>query len=310
MNSRSNQRGRSGDMTSIDDLDMLINVGQSLSSLDIDNVFKDEAGNASQNIRSRDLKQRFSQQTKLDAAANKRHDIDVDEFPTNEEPRNLNKVERMSTLGSFSIGAGSFNASSFPEEPWPSSAGPLGNSSVNDHSKQLLGKSSTETSATTMKPKSIMKHDVNTTGTNLYGHKESKNDSSETDNESNDDKDGNKRVHSNSPKENAMKTEDDAAEITSSIPSNTMNSNNDKNDVNDGGNDSNYISTIGPIRNPNENDVLLGRGGRNNQWSGNEKLRLFALELSNAYRSALKRNKPAIAWVLVMKMREQIPKGR
>jgi hypothetical protein len=64
------------------------------------------------------------------------------------------------------------------------------------------------------------------------------------------------------------------------------------------------------ISTPHENDVLLGRGGKNNQWSGNETLRLFALELSTTYRTALKRNKPSIAWVLVTKMRGLNPRSR
>jgi hypothetical protein len=65
-----------------------------------------------------------------------------------------------------------------------------------------------------------------------------------------------------------------------------------------------------PCITPHENDVLLGRGGRNNQWSGNETLRTMAREMSDAYKAAPKRNKPAIAWMLVTKIRSLTPPGR
>jgi hypothetical protein len=45
------------------------------------------------------------------------------------------------------------------------------------------------------------------------------------------------------------------------------------------------------IQIPHEHDVLLGRGGRNNQWTGNEILRHAAFELSNQYRTAKKTRK-------------------
>ena len=61
---------------------------------------------------------------------------------------------------------------------------------------------------------------------------------------------------------------------------------------------------------PNKNDVLLGRGGKNNQHSGNEQLRHMARELSDTYAAAPKRNKPAIAWLLVTKLRTLNPPGR
>ena len=61
---------------------------------------------------------------------------------------------------------------------------------------------------------------------------------------------------------------------------------------------------------PNKNDVLLGRGGKNNQHSGNEQLRHMAREMSHTYAAAPKRNKPTIAWLLVTKLRTLNPPGR
>lgn len=73
---------------------------------------------------------------------------------------------------------------------------------------------------------------------------------------------------------------------------------------------SSIAASTAPMIQPTENDVLLGRGGRNNQWSGNENLRTMARQLSAAYKSAPKRNKPAIAWLLVTKVRSLKPPGR
>jgi len=61
---------------------------------------------------------------------------------------------------------------------------------------------------------------------------------------------------------------------------------------------------------PNKNDVLLGRGGKNNQHSGNEQLRRLARDMSGQYAAAPKRNKPSIAWLLVTKIRSLQPPGR
>ena len=71
-----------------------------------------------------------------------------------------------------------------------------------------------------------------------------------------------------------------------------------------------YTASTIPVQEPNINDVLLGRGGKNNQWSGNETLREMARTMSNVYSAAPKRNKPAIAMVLVQKMRALTPSGR
>jgi hypothetical protein len=59
-----------------------------------------------------------------------------------------------------------------------------------------------------------------------------------------------------------------------------------------------------------ENDVLLGRGGKKNQHAGNEKLRLMATKYSSFYRAALKREKPAIALLLVHLVQSLKPSGR
>lgn len=59
-----------------------------------------------------------------------------------------------------------------------------------------------------------------------------------------------------------------------------------------------------------ENDVLLGRGGKKNQHAGNENLRLMATKYSSLYRTALKREKPAIALLLVHLVQSMKPSGR
>eukprot|EP00523_Entomoneis_sp_CCMP467_P010803 CAMPEP_0168725362 /NCGR_PEP_ID=MMETSP0724-20121128/4113_1 /TAXON_ID=265536 /ORGANISM="Amphiprora sp., Strain CCMP467" /LENGTH=448 /DNA_ID=CAMNT_0008772141 /DNA_START=139 /DNA_END=1485 /DNA_ORIENTATION=- len=59
-----------------------------------------------------------------------------------------------------------------------------------------------------------------------------------------------------------------------------------------------------------ENDVLMGRGGKNNQHSGNEKLRQFARLESSNYRESTKKGKSAISRDLVQKMRDLKPPSR
>jgi hypothetical protein len=59
-----------------------------------------------------------------------------------------------------------------------------------------------------------------------------------------------------------------------------------------------------------ESDVLLGRGGKKNQHAGNEKLRLLATKYSSLYGAALKREKPAIALLLVHLIQSMKPSGR
>jgi hypothetical protein len=61
---------------------------------------------------------------------------------------------------------------------------------------------------------------------------------------------------------------------------------------------------------PHENDVLMGRGGKNNQHSGNEKLRLIARLHGEAYRKSTKKGKSDLSRKLVMKVRELHPPAR
>jgi hypothetical protein len=59
-----------------------------------------------------------------------------------------------------------------------------------------------------------------------------------------------------------------------------------------------------------DNDVLLGRGGKNNQHPGNDKIRLVAIKYSSFYQAALKKEKPAIALLLVHQVQSTKPIGR
>lgn len=61
---------------------------------------------------------------------------------------------------------------------------------------------------------------------------------------------------------------------------------------------------------PHENDVLMGRGGRNNQHSGNEILRHFARSQGDNYRLASKKGKSAISRLIVRQMRDLNPPAR
>jgi hypothetical protein len=61
---------------------------------------------------------------------------------------------------------------------------------------------------------------------------------------------------------------------------------------------------------PHGNDVLMGRGGKNNQHSGNEKLREMARLESENYRSASKKGKSYISRQLVQQMRDLKPTAR
>ncbi len=64
------------------------------------------------------------------------------------------------------------------------------------------------------------------------------------------------------------------------------------------------------IASPHENDVLMGRGGKNNQHSGNEKLRELARERCEEYRVACKKVKSDISRELVRLMRQLDPPAR
>jgi len=60
---------------------------------------------------------------------------------------------------------------------------------------------------------------------------------------------------------------------------------------------------------PDEHSVLLGRGGKNNQHSGNDVLRQFAKALAKQYRQSTKKGKSIISRQLVGCVRECIPMG-
>mmetsp|Transcript_35918 Transcript_35918/g.86798 ORF Transcript_35918/g.86798 Transcript_35918/m.86798 type:complete len:352 (+) Transcript_35918:1332-2387(+) len=61
---------------------------------------------------------------------------------------------------------------------------------------------------------------------------------------------------------------------------------------------------------PHENDVLMGRGGKNNQHVGNEQLRTLARGRSMDYQKASKKGKSSISRELVRIVREMKPPGR
>ena len=61
---------------------------------------------------------------------------------------------------------------------------------------------------------------------------------------------------------------------------------------------------------PHENDVLMGRGGKNNAHIGNEKLRQIARSECEAYRMSSKKGKSIISRKLVQAVREMSPPGR
>uniref|UniRef100_A0A7S1USB0 DUF6824 domain-containing protein n=1 Tax=Grammatophora oceanica TaxID=210454 RepID=A0A7S1USB0_9STRA len=61
---------------------------------------------------------------------------------------------------------------------------------------------------------------------------------------------------------------------------------------------------------PHENDVLMGRGGKNNQHVGNEKLRALARGQSENYRMSSKKGKSYISRELVKDVRNMSPPGR
>ena len=64
------------------------------------------------------------------------------------------------------------------------------------------------------------------------------------------------------------------------------------------------------IHEPHGNDVLMGRGGKNNQHVGNEQLRTLARGRSMDYQNASKKGKSSISRELVRIVREMKPPGR
>lgn len=61
---------------------------------------------------------------------------------------------------------------------------------------------------------------------------------------------------------------------------------------------------------PHEHDILMGRGGKNNQHSGNEKLRELARVQAKKYSSSTKKGKSILSRILVKQMRELDPPAR
>jgi len=59
-----------------------------------------------------------------------------------------------------------------------------------------------------------------------------------------------------------------------------------------------------------ENDILLGRGGKNNMHTGNEKLRELAREVAQQYHRSSKKEKSYLSRTLVQKVKEMDPPGR
>lgn len=60
----------------------------------------------------------------------------------------------------------------------------------------------------------------------------------------------------------------------------------------------------------NSNDVLLGRGGNNNKYPGNEQLRIFARSFAKQYSGSGKLDKSELSRTLVTQVRQLDPPGR
>lgn len=69
------------------------------------------------------------------------------------------------------------------------------------------------------------------------------------------------------------------------------------------------LSILGAIE-PHENDVLMGRGGKNNRHSGNDRLRQMARLYREEYQVATKKGKSHLSRQLVQQMRELSPATR
>lgn len=61
---------------------------------------------------------------------------------------------------------------------------------------------------------------------------------------------------------------------------------------------------------PHKNDILLGRGGKNNMHVGNEKLRELARKVADQYHRSSKKEKSYLSRSLVQKVLEMDPPGR
>ena len=61
---------------------------------------------------------------------------------------------------------------------------------------------------------------------------------------------------------------------------------------------------------PHQNDILLGRGGNNNMWCGNEAFRELARVRADEYKNASKRIKSIMSIELVAQVKAMSPPGR
>lgn len=62
-----------------------------------------------------------------------------------------------------------------------------------------------------------------------------------------------------------------------------------------------------PIYQPNENDVLLGRGGRNYEHEGNEQLRRIARSRMREYQQARKKQKSGAVQAIFVARAVSVP---
>lgn len=65
-----------------------------------------------------------------------------------------------------------------------------------------------------------------------------------------------------------------------------------------------------PFIRPDENDVLLGRGGTNHRHCGNEQLRVIAQERASDYRASTKKEKAVISRQIMHHIQNLVPPGR
>lgn len=69
-------------------------------------------------------------------------------------------------------------------------------------------------------------------------------------------------------------------------------------------------SQIQLVSSPNENDILLGRGGNNNRYRGNEKLRELAFSRAHIYAASCKKEKCIMSRFLIDEIQTLDPPGR
>jgi hypothetical protein len=324
-------RSRSFEMNnSTEDIETIVNIhlGNSLSSLDIDNVFHDDTsatattttatahGGMNRFGSSRDMRQRkFQMQMQmqreslngygctsslLNKSSTLPEDVPVAIF---EHPGSLAKIDRGSTLGSFSVyNGGSFDSSSREVQFH------IDNTNNNCKSNSSSSSSSSCSSDNKLAPLELKRIDFNLClndkqqySYDLIPELDKCKSSSNLD------------LNLGSSK--TTMTRSNVADMSASNAFVCLTAPADVQEVVNNNNNTKCSDNLvgnsnGPILAPHAHDILMGRGGRNNQWSGNELLRQFASELCGIYSKASKRAKPTIAWVLVTKMRSLQPPGR